>query len=378
MKTSFAFGLLTLSLYIVGAVSAQNSAPSSHMVFDDRFAGDILIQEVRVPKSGEAMYTYYETLGWGGTGAGYAGIQAHPKAHNYIFSIWDHKSHTGPIRAVYHGAGTKTEGFGGEGTGLKSWNFELGWDTDVWYTLVLRSWEVKDHTHYGFWARSSKTGIWTHMVTMDVASPKAHFQGGTDAFIEDWLNTGKQARTTNLRNGWKRRLDGTWYAFSKGRYSVNYWDLEKGKRSFNYKTNWNGGVTQDATGPYYFMTAGGADTKATALNPSFHSIKRTQTRPAYTPLSLSRVTAKATQQGTVVVNWLTDSKSLPPFSYDVKVFDNSAGIGKPLGSATAIRPHARSVEVKLVSGKSASNRHVHLSCTDILGNRSMQSVVSKP
>ena len=143
MKTRFTFGLLAISFYIVGAVSAQNSAPSSHLVFDDRFAGDILIQEVRVPKTGEAMYTYYETLGWGGTGAGYAGIQAHPKAHNYIFSIWDHKNHTAPIRAVYHGAGTKTEGFGGEGTGLKSWNFELGWDTDVWYTLVLRSWEVK-------------------------------------------------------------------------------------------------------------------------------------------------------------------------------------------------------------------------------------------
>ena len=140
------------------------------MVFDDRFEGDILIQEVRVPKTGEAMYTYYETLGWRGLGAGYAGIQAHPKAHNYIFSIWDHKNHTAPIRAVYHGAGTKTEGFGGEGTGLKSWNFELGWDTDVWYTLVLRSWEVKNHTHImGFGFDRVKLGfgrIWLRWMSL--------------------------------------------------------------------------------------------------------------------------------------------------------------------------------------------------------------------
>ena len=63
------------------AAVAQNSAPSSHLVFDDDFVGDIVINEVRVPKDGEALYTYYEALGWRGKGAGYAGIQAHPKAH---------------------------------------------------------------------------------------------------------------------------------------------------------------------------------------------------------------------------------------------------------------------------------------------------------
>ena len=36
------------------------------------------------------MFTYYETLGWAGKAAGYAGIQAHPRGHNYIFSIWGH------------------------------------------------------------------------------------------------------------------------------------------------------------------------------------------------------------------------------------------------------------------------------------------------
>ena len=121
-----------------GMAHAQNSAPSSHFVFDDNFDGDIIINEVRVPKSGEAMYTYYEALGWRGRGAGYAGIQVHPRAHNFIFSIWDHKEHTAPIKAVYHGPGTETQGFGGEGTGLKSWNLKLGWKTDVWYTLAAR------------------------------------------------------------------------------------------------------------------------------------------------------------------------------------------------------------------------------------------------
>ena len=47
----------------------QNAAPSSHFVFDDNFEGDIVINEVRVPQSGVAMYTYYEALGWRGGGS---------------------------------------------------------------------------------------------------------------------------------------------------------------------------------------------------------------------------------------------------------------------------------------------------------------------
>ena len=195
---------------------AQDSAPSSHLVFDDSFAGDIIINEVRVPRDGEALYTYYEALGWRGLGAGYAGIQAHPQSHLYIFSIWDHAEHQAPIKAVYRGPGTETVGFGGEGTGLKSWNFKLGWSTDVWYTLVARNWPTGNQTHYGFWVRAGDTRRWTHVVTMEVAA-KASFEGSTDAFIEDWARTGANRRTTHLRDGWKRAVGGTWHAFRQGR-----------------------------------------------------------------------------------------------------------------------------------------------------------------
>ena len=144
-------------LAIFSSASAENSAPSSHLVFNDHFDGDILINEVRVPADGLTRYTYYEALGWRGLGAGYAGIQDHPKARNFIFSIWDNKAHTAPIRAVHHGPGTTTQKFGGAGPGLKSWNFELGWQPDTWITLVARNWSVGDHTHYAFWARDGGT-----------------------------------------------------------------------------------------------------------------------------------------------------------------------------------------------------------------------------
>lgn len=349
----------------VNLQAGQNAAPSSHLVFDDNFPGDILINEVRVPKAGEAMYTYYETLGWRGRAAGYAGIQAHPKAHNYIFSIWDHKAHTAPIRAVHRGPGTLTEKFGGEGTGLKSWNFTLGWQVDTWYTLISRAWAVGDHTYYGFWSRSGKTGRWTHLVTMDVATKQAFFEGGTDAFIEDWLETGKQARTTHLRGGWKRRLNGKWHAFGRARYSVNYWDLEPGKRSYNYKTNWNGGVAKDVTGEYYFMTAGGKATKPTAKNPSQHAVKRTATKPKYAPLKIKSAKAHW-QKNTLIVEWENDPTTMPQFVYKV-IYD-----GAEMVKATGRVPHMRRVALSI---KRPSRANVYVSCEDLLGNWSNVVVV---
>jgi len=365
--------LCCLSIFV--AIDAgQNAAPSSHFVFDDNFDGDILINEVRVPKAGVAMYTYYETLGWRGGASGYAGIQVHPRGNNFIFSIWDHKDHKAPIRAVHRGSGTLTEKFGGEGTGLKSWNFELGWDPDVWYTLVSRSWAFGDHTFYGFWARSGKTKFWTHLVTMDVASKDAFFKGGTDAFIEDWLETGNNIRTTNLRGGWKRKLNGEWYPFKQGRYSVNYWDLETGKRSFNYKTNWDGGVAKDPTGLFYFMTAGGKETEPSVNNPSRHVIMRTEAKPVYDPIHLTKTEARLDKDN-LTVAWGIDDKALPMFEFKLSVIESSQGEGsKVLQSYSEVKPHGRSAMITL--GKSLLNKSltVEVLCFDILGNSTKRLV----
>ena len=359
--------------FFVAIEAGQNAAPSSHFVFDDNFDGDILINEVRVPKEGVAMYTYYEALGWRGGASGYAGIQKHPRGNNFIFSIWDHKDHKAPIRAIHRGPGTLTEKFGGEGTGLKSWNFELGWDPDVWYTLVSRSWASGNHTFYGFWAKSEKTKVWTHLVTMDVASKDVFFKGGTDAFIEDWLETGKNPRTTNLRGGWKRKLNGEWHPFKQGRYSVNYWDLDPGKRSFNYKTNWDGGVAEDSTGPFYFMTAGGKTTKPNVKNPSRHAIKRTDKKPLYDPIRLSKFEAKLIKND-LIVNWEVDDQTLPQFSYKLRVImEGKDSDGSELKSYSKVKPHGRSATMSFDQHLPDGEFVVEILCSDILGNKVKRS-----
>lgn len=375
-------GLILVGIVMAGSswlpATGQDSAPSSHLVFNDHFDGDILINQVRVPQAGVATYTYYEALGWRGLGAGYAGIQAHPKANLFLFSIWDHKEHAAPIAAVYRGPGTETVGFGGEGTGLKSWNFELGWTPDVWYTLVARSWPVGEHTYFGFWSQAGDSGKWTHLVTMDVAA-KATFQGGTDAFLEDWSNTGAKPRTTNLRGGWKRRTDGTWFPFDSGRYSVNAGDLKPGKRSYNFRTNWNGGVDRDPTGEFYFMTSGGAATVATTANPSKLSIPRSETEPNFEKIKLRSARLTAPDGKSLAIAWEVEETAAPQFAYQIELFDNPAASGKPLATTVANVPHARAAKLDISALDLSTGRHfVRLQCVDILDRPSAATMLDVP
>lgn len=371
---------LLIAAASIGFVQAEDSAPSSHLVFDDNFAGDVLVNSVRVPADGEALYTYYETLGWRGRAGGYAGIQAHPKSHLFIFSVWDHKEHRAPIHAVHVGPGTKIENFGGEGTGLKSWNFDLGWKTDVWYTLVARAWPVtaddgSEHTYCGFWSRASDTKQWTHLVTMDVAAKDAYFEGGTDAFLEDWLNTGAKRREVHYRDGWKRKLDGTWYPFGAARYSVNAWDLEPGKRSYNFRRSWNGGVRTVGEEEFYFMTAGGADTQPTAENPSTHSIARpSTTRPGFETPEPEDVRLAPHPSAGYSVTWKASPTTSPQFGYRVEYFAGEQKLQEPLKTIIVNSPEAtrHTVDDRLIEQGAT---HIRFLIVDIFGQESDATVL---
>ena len=48
-----------------------------------------------------------------------------------------------------------------------------------------------------------------------------------------------------LCNGRKRNAKtNEWFNFKKAKFSVNYWDLEEGKRSYNYRDSWNAGIVE--------------------------------------------------------------------------------------------------------------------------------------
>ena len=145
-------------LVLLAGLMGQKAAPSSHFLFGKGEQGDIQVVDIRVPAHGLSPSTYYESIGFrgnqgNGTGNGYAGIQESKDRRGnrvHIFSIWhavdNPKDKSGFPYVIYLGHGMKSEHFGGEGVGLKTWKLTkdrrdpLYWKTGVWYTHVIRCW----------------------------------------------------------------------------------------------------------------------------------------------------------------------------------------------------------------------------------------------
>ncbi len=367
-----------ICIIAISSIQAQNSAPSSHFSFrfDNNTRGEILINEVRIPSSGVAMYTYYESLGWSGNAGGYGGIQEHPYNNGkpYIFSIWDNPAQSDSIKEVDVGFGTETESFGGEGTGLKSMNFVLGWEPDVWYALVARCWPVGTHTYYAYFVRDGTSDIWRHLVTMDVSAENA-LMSPSSSFIEDWSSTGANARETNIRKAWKY-AGGNWYPMESGYYSVNKNDIEPGGRSYNYRTNWDGGIKEDATGKYYYMISGGASTAPTCDNGTTFSIPRPgEIAPDYPSFNVATLHAKVS--GTdLIVSWYRDSTTLPLLTYTFEVFNDSNCSGTALASVSKTEPKRGADTLDISSLTPDSKKYfLRMSVTDILVNEVIPKII---
>ena len=229
--------LIGIFLLASNNLNAQNSALSIHLAAKDNFSGDIIMKTLNV--SHKTLYTYYCALMWnvGGEGGGYCGMQNHPSGNNFIFSIWDPISSNEPIRSAYTGPGTGVLNFGGEGTGLKSWNFELGWAEGHDYQLVARSWDVDNHSYFGYWVHDISSENWTHLVTMDFPVAGVKFNTTTGSFLEDWSSSGSNMRKVYQKDGYKRKLNGDWAPFDDMHFSINTNDISSCSKPYKFRHN---------------------------------------------------------------------------------------------------------------------------------------------
>ncbi|KAH3730826.1 hypothetical protein DPMN_056824 [Dreissena polymorpha] len=282
-------------------------APSLSLWYNDNDVGDILTQDVYVPKVGLAKNTYYCCLQWnaGINGGGYCGIQDHPRGRNYIFSLWDPPDPKLRTKPVYVGPGTMCEPFEGEGAGLKSWNFSVGWDPDCWYTTVLRRWGHDEHSFFGFWVKHHMEQDWTHIVTLDYPVGDVFFETLSCSFLEDWEGCGEYERRVHFQNGYKHTLNGGWMPFSAAAFSV-----VREIASKVYEDKYDCGVLD---GTFYLQSGGDTMQTASAIDGGTLE-RRMPSKPDIVPMCCYLTSVTDTE-----VTWEIPSGGVPQFQYIVYV-----------------------------------------------------------
>lgn len=338
---------------------SQNRAPSVYLDYNkDVYQGDIIINTLRVI-SPVPLYTYYNAMVFGGSngdGGGYCGMQSSPQGKNYIFSLWDPNTTNKEITADYIGDGTTVKKFGGEGTGLQSFNYKISWKPNEWYSFVTRIWNINEKSYYGFWIFDHKNETWYHIVTMNYPVKNLNFSSRTCAFIEDWMGNGSEIREIHRKNGWKRKINSEWFPFTEGTISRVYPDAG----CSNYINNYDGGVIDD----YFFIKSGGT---ISANNTSGTTIKisNNNSKPKFISCEINNLTSTI-KNDSIELQWHVNSSKLPQYSYTIELYDNPNFVGEPFFYYKKIKPQEKKCKIKI----NKNNFYIKMYINDILDNKS--------
>ncbi len=344
---------------------SQNRAPSLYLNYQDFEEGDIIINTLRVLDP-SPLYTYYCGLLWnsGLDAGGYCGMQEHPEGKNFIYSLWDPINSSSPITAVYAHPGTEISSFGGEGTGLRSLNFDIGWQENQWYSLVSRTWAIDNQsTLFGFWIYDDSGRRWSHMVTMKYPVPNLKFSTRTSSFIEDWLGNGDKSRTIHHKNGWKRTTNNyQWFAFESSHFDRVFPDAG----TINYIENYDGGVKNDE---YYFMSSGGSTNPSTNEADVLLDLNNNLQNPSFLVGEYKNLIFEHPGDE-FYFEWEIEVKKSPQFSFHVKVYDNVDLLGTPVISIDRIEPQVRSLAVDVSMLPDDNEYYIQFYTKDIFDNHS--------
>ncbi len=349
--------------------AADVAEPAGHMNYNgDNVRSDIIMNSVMVPRT--AATTYFEVLGWhneDGSG-GYAGIQDHPDGHNFIFSIWNPNdpNNTTLITAPYIGSGTVVSPFEGEGRGLKSVNFQLGWAVNGWYQLLSRRWQHLNHTYYGFWSQDMSTGKWTHLVTMDYPVSAQFFFGHNDAFLEDFASNGGDVRKALFKDAWQRGSAGNWNLQKSAQFRAN-----DGTGAI-HDNAFNAGIENGS----FFMQEGGNTAHTFPGRTVDLAVTSSAVKPASVPGQITAFTLAFNGAAkTIDAAWDVNNVAAPQFAYRVELYPNPDFTGTPALVYGDSVPQARAASLN-ASALAGGVYYGRVSIQDVFANTSAYKTVS--
>ena len=332
---------------------------------DESDTGDIITNDVYVPKSGLANTTTYCVLQFNkdSEGGGYVGIQNHPKGRAFIFSMWDPiKKTRESITAAYLHHGTTAKRFGEKSGGIKIRNFALHWEPDTWMTICLRRWDDNAHTKFGLWIQKHNDPVeaWYHLATLDFPVPNIYFKGTTSCFLEDWGGHGNEIRQAYFRQGFKRLANNEWKSL----------DMVKAIRTFPDPgaANFINKYKATSTNGYFHVLSGGNETPDNISVGFFEVLKINQNPIPKMRFTINKAifnTPFVTKQ-VKSVNWQIDILSSPQFSYTIKIDDRVLPIGTVITSTARSRPLTIEKDQK-----------IHLTLESVHGEKKLLEVTRK-
>ncbi|GEM_PF-2657217 len=321
--------LLILPALVLGLAIGLASANAPYVTFyySDP-AGTVLLRDVTVTT--ETPGTYYCALGWFGTD-GYAGLQMTPGQRgndgktfykHLHFSLWDTPTNQA-IPMIWKRPEVVVDGFGGEGTGVKSmWPFD--WKVGETYTIALKTWDTGPaQTAWGMWFRDGAKNQWYRTATWGYPKAGITIPAGTYSFLEDYLGT-NQTREMRVGPSWKKNLAGKWVGIKNC-----------SARERDGLPAWNAAVA-GAAGDAFMVRTGGS-TQATIVSGA------TLTSDFADAPTLSGQTPTLTaeyQAGALTAAWKVDSSKSPPFAYKLEVFNTPQMTGASLGTEERTDPSA--------------------------------------
>ena len=276
--------------------------PSVHMGY--ALPRDIQIEwfynEVKVPKEGDVIGSYYMANGFG---EGYFGIQNNSQTERRVlFSVWSPFNTDDPksipedqqIKMLRRGEGVNIGEFGNEGSGGQSF-LRYNWNPDVTYKFLTQVHpDGKGNTIYTAYFYATDENRWRLIASF--LRPKTDtWYKRPHSFLENFNPVqGYLERSVQFSNQWARDVNGNWYELTDGTFTHD------ATASAGVRLDYQGGLTGNDEN--FYLKNGGFFNENTKLRTTFKR-KELKKQPEIDFEALASIKSVADKNKTPLMGW---------------------------------------------------------------------------
>ncbi|MEG0039974.1 DUF3472 domain-containing protein [Bacteroides sp.] len=223
--------------------------------------------EIRVPKEGEIMHSYYMAAGFG---EGYFGMQFNsPTERRILFSVWSPFDTQDPklipesdrIKLLRRGEGVHIGEFGNEGSGGQSY-LKYPWKAGETYKFLMHIRpDGKGNTVYTAYFFATEEDKWRLVASF--LRPKTNtWYKNAHSFLENFSpEQGYLTRQVEFTNQWALGTDGVWRRIDHATFTYD------ATAAAGVRLDYQGGVTPNQSA--FYLKMGGFFDGATPLRSKF-------------------------------------------------------------------------------------------------------------